>query len=46
MLHPNRTPARGGCKPVATVLGINSLFEPELMIELEATPVARSNPPG
>ena len=32
--------AGDGCKPVATLLGVNALFEPELMIELEATAVA------
>lgn len=32
--------AGDGCKPVATLLGINALFEPELMVELEATAVA------
>ena len=46
MLNPNRTPREGGCRPVATVLGINTLFEPELMVELEAPAVARSNPPA
>ena len=32
--------AGDGCKPVATLLGVRALFEPELMIELEATAVA------
>jgi enamine deaminase RidA (YjgF/YER057c/UK114 family) len=32
--------AGDGCKPVATLLGVKALFEPELMIELEATAVA------
>ena len=32
--------AEDGCKPVSTLLGITKLFEPELMIELEATAVA------
>jgi len=32
--------AGDGCKPVATLLGVEALFEPELMIELEATAVA------
>jgi len=32
--------AGDGCKPVATLLGINALFSPELMVELEATAVA------
>lgn len=29
-----------GCKPVSTLLGVTKLFEPELMVELEATAVA------
>lgn len=29
-----------GCRPVCTLLGVARLFEPELMIELEATAVA------
>ena len=29
-----------GCKPACTLLGVDRLFEPELMIELEATAVA------
>jgi enamine deaminase RidA (YjgF/YER057c/UK114 family) len=29
-----------GCKPVSTLLGVASLFEPEIMVELEATAVA------
>ena len=32
--------AADGCKPVATLLGVTALFEPSLMIELEATAVA------
>jgi enamine deaminase RidA (YjgF/YER057c/UK114 family) len=32
--------AEDGCKPVCTLLGVTRLFEPELMIELEATAVA------
>ena len=32
--------AGDGCKPVSTLLGVAALFEPELMIELEATAVA------
>lgn len=32
--------AEDGCKPVCTLLGVSALFEPELMIELEATAVA------
>jgi hypothetical protein len=40
MLNPNRTPRKGGRKPVATLVGITALFQPELMVELEATPVA------
>ena len=32
--------AGDGCKPVSTLLGVASLFEPELMIELEATAAA------
>lgn len=32
--------AADGCKPVATLLGVVRLFEPSLMIELEATAVA------
>jgi enamine deaminase RidA (YjgF/YER057c/UK114 family) len=32
--------AADGCKPVCTLLGVARLFEPELMIELEATAVA------
>jgi len=32
--------AGDGCRPVSTLLGVTSLFEPELMIELEATAVA------
>ena len=32
--------AEDGCRPVSTLLGVNALFEPELMVELEATAVA------
>lgn len=32
--------AGDGCKPSCTLLGITRLFEPELMVELEATAVA------
>lgn len=32
--------AGDGCKPVSTLLEVAALFEPELMIELEATAVA------
>lgn len=32
--------AGDGCKPVGTLLGVTALFEPELMVELEATAVA------
>lgn len=32
--------ADDGCRPVATLLGVTSLFQGELMIELEATAVA------
>ena len=32
--------AADGCKPVGTLLGVTRLFEPEIMIELEATAVA------
>lgn len=32
--------AGDGCRPVCTLLGVASLFEPELVIELEATAVA------
>jgi enamine deaminase RidA (YjgF/YER057c/UK114 family) len=32
--------AGDGCKPVGTLLGVAALFEPEIMIELEATAVA------
>ena len=46
MLNPNRTRREGRCKPVATLVGITALFEPELIVELEATAVTRSNPPG
>jgi enamine deaminase RidA (YjgF/YER057c/UK114 family) len=29
-----------GCKPVSTLLGVAALFEPSIMVELEATAVA------
>lgn len=32
--------AEDGCKPVSTLLGVAALFEPEILIELEATAVA------
>ena len=32
--------AGDGCKPVSTLLGVTALFDPEIMIELEATAVA------
>ncbi|HEY2832501.1 MAG TPA: RidA family protein [Sporichthyaceae bacterium] len=32
--------AGDGCKPVCTLLGVAALFEPEIMVELEATAVA------
>ncbi|HVS13797.1 MAG TPA: RidA family protein [Thermoanaerobaculia bacterium] len=32
--------AGDGCKPVSTLLGVAALFEPDAMIELEATAVA------
>lgn len=32
--------AEDGCTPVSTLLGVAALFEPEIMIELEATAVA------
>jgi enamine deaminase RidA (YjgF/YER057c/UK114 family) len=32
--------AADGCKPVATLLGVTSLFEPSIMVEIEATAVA------
>ena len=32
--------AGDGCKPVSTLLGVTQLFEPDVMIELEATAVA------
>ena len=34
------TLAGDGCKPVGTLLGVAALFEPEIMIEIEATAVA------
>ena len=32
--------AGDGCRPVSTLLGVTALFEPEVMVELEATAVA------
>jgi len=32
--------AGDGCKPVSTLLGVTKLFEPEIMVELEATAAA------
>ena len=32
--------AGDGCKPVSTLLGVTALFDPDIMIELEATAVA------
>ena len=32
--------AGDGCKPVSTLLGVAALFEPSIMVELEATAVA------
>lgn len=32
--------AGDGCKPVSTLLGVAALFEPDAMIEIEATAVA------
>ena len=32
--------ANDGCRPTCTLLGVDRLFEAELMIELEATAVA------
>ena len=32
--------AEDGCKPACTLLGVDRLFEPELLVELEATAVA------
>jgi enamine deaminase RidA (YjgF/YER057c/UK114 family) len=32
--------AKAGCKPVSTLLGVARLFQPSLMVELEATAVA------
>ena len=32
--------AGDACKPISTLLGVAALFEPELMVELEATAVA------
>ena len=31
--------AGDGCKPVSTLVGVTALYEPEIMIELEATAV-------
>jgi enamine deaminase RidA (YjgF/YER057c/UK114 family) len=33
--------ASAGCKPVSTLLGVTHLFQPSIMIEFEATGVAR-----
>ena len=32
--------AKAGCKPVSTLLGVTRLFDPAIMIEIEATAVA------
>ena len=32
--------AEDGCKPVSTLLGVTRLFDPTIMVELEATAVA------
>ena len=32
--------ANAGCKPVSTLLGVTRLFQPSIMIEIEATAVA------
>ena len=32
--------AEAGCKPVSTLLGVTRLFQPSIMIEIEATAVA------
>ena len=32
--------AGDGCKPVSTLLGVAALFDPEIMVELEATAMA------
>ncbi len=32
--------AGDGCKPVSTLLGMTRLFEPEIMVEFEATAAA------
>lgn len=32
--------AEAGCKPVSTLLGVTRLFQPEIMVEIEATAVA------
>ena len=34
--------ASAGCKPVSTLLGVTRLFEASIMIEIEATAVARA----
>jgi hypothetical protein len=32
--------AQAGCKPTMTLLGVMRLFEPSIMVEIEATAVA------
>lgn len=32
--------ANAGCEPVSTLLGVTRLFEPSIMLEIEATAVA------
>ncbi|MEE2899661.1 MAG: hypothetical protein VX815_14465, partial [Gemmatimonadota bacterium] len=32
--------AKDGCKPVSTLLGVARLFDPAIMVDLEATAVA------
>lgn len=32
--------AQAGCKPVSTLLGVSRLFQPSIMVEIEATAVA------
>lgn len=32
--------AADGCSPVSTLVGVTRLFEPSIMVELEATAVA------
>ena len=32
--------AEAGCKPVSTLLGVTRLFEPRIMVEIEATAIA------